>query len=111
MGNAELDCGLAFVISGLAYVALHSIKNLLCFQWSFLPVLITYFFCSRHLARVSQRLGPTLLCLHITIRQTVNVCHESGVNLNVSNTTDFSARASVADRNSISQVWVDLWRR
>jgi hypothetical protein len=74
MGNAEFDCGLAFVISGLAYVALHCIKNLLCFQWSFLPVLITYFFCSCHLARVG---GPAAaghaLPRHITIRRTVNV--------------------------------------
>ena len=35
----------------------------------------------------------------------MNVYHESGVNLNVSHTTDFSGRVSVAAQNSISQAW------
>ncbi len=48
---------------------------------------------------------PTFLCRHITIRQTVNVYHESGVSLNMPHTTDFSAPASVGARNFISQVW------
>ncbi len=52
MGNAEFDCGLAFVISGLAYVAFHCIKNLLCFQWSFLPS------CSYYLLFLFSPPGP-----------------------------------------------------
>jgi hypothetical protein len=43
-GYAEFACGLAFVISGLTYVALHRIKNLLCFQLpSFLFFLLFLF--------------------------------------------------------------------